>query len=723
MTTRERKMSTIEGRVSKSTLAVEGPGDIINTRIPTSENKMKVAGDDNQATNDGSLTSEVEQQEGSVNTEPKATSFEEGSSNRTSDPPEDAVSVSDGVSDTRTMKDRARRRSTAVPKPGAVAVVGDAEEQQAKTADAPLKHAPPGVGTNDESKSTSDDQVTTHRSRRQPTDVKPGVVNDKPLSESLAEPDLDEIKVPASRSDSSCGSTTDVQVMKDRARRRSTALKPGVVAISGAPLTENAPTSPAAQKDSIASVASDLQAMKDRARRRSTVGTEGEHGEIDALSARNALPPGAYQTMEEDLHAKHQKDWVDAMHNSRLSLDSSDLPSETPQREIDAYTQYAETPEFTRYTLTLPDDRSNAATSVDGSHSISRTPSIHSEGTINAPVQHFSSWQEDEEHKSRWDTGFHLNRILCTAGVILICVVVAVVVGVSVGLTAGQGSGGDENNPTQAPVDRFPTHAPVPECASAGDTLDQSERVIQFTQLLGQSTPDSARRKAICWLADADELQLDPANEGRVEQRFATAAFYFSTTPYEDNGLAISNWMDGESECTWLGIVCVGDTVAQFELRSEELVGTLPPELALLSQLTVLDVGNSPGLTGEIPDDLYGISTLTSLALEANELLGTISSHIGELTRLEILRITSTRLNGTLPTELFSIGALGTSYGADLHRILCTLVDHFSYAVQASLILRTMLSQDHFQLRLVHFPCYVSITPFIIFPGICVISY
>jgi Leucine-rich repeat (LRR) protein len=61
----------------------------------------------------------------------------------------------------------------------------------------------------------------------------------------------------------------------------------------------------------------------------------------------------------------------------------------------------------------------------------------------------------------------------------------------------------------------------------------------------------------------------------------------------------------------------------------------------------------SNNLQGDLPPELFLLSSLQSVSLHSNQLLGgTLSTLIGQLTSLEALGVYTTDLSGTIPTEL-----------------------------------------------------------------------
>jgi hypothetical protein len=97
---------------------------------------------------------------------------------------------------------------------------------------------------------------------------------------------------------------------------------------------------------------------------------------------------------------------------------------------------------------------------------------------------------------------------------------------------------------------------------------------------------------ALQWLADEDDLQLEPHEIKAVYQRFVVALFYFSTSMYSTILASHSNqvqspWLSGEPECTWFGITCtntqlfVTNKIISIELPGVDLKGSIPNALIL----------------------------------------------------------------------------------------------------------------------------------------------
>ncbi|KAG2372454.1 LRR receptor-like serine/threonine-protein [Vigna angularis] len=115
-------------------------------------------------------------------------------------------------------------------------------------------------------------------------------------------------------------------------------------------------------------------------------------------------------------------------------------------------------------------------------------------------------------------------------------------------------------------------------------------------------------------------------------------------------------------------------------LKTQNLSGTLPPELTGLPHLEEIDLtrnylnGTIPvawgssklriisllgnRLTGPIPKEIGNITTLESLVLEFNQFTGNITSDLGNLSNLERLHLTSNNFTGELPETLAKLTSL-----------------------------------------------------------------
>jgi hypothetical protein len=132
------------------------------------------------------------------------------------------------------------------------------------------------------------------------------------------------------------------------------------------------------------------------------------------------------------------------------------------------------------------------------------------------------------------------------------------------------------------------------------------------------------------------------------------------------DGKALTNWRADVPLSKWYGVT-VGGTPArvtglEVQYRWSEsrnvLRGRIPPELALLSKLEVLDLSDHRELKGTIPPELGSLVNLKTLDLSGNQLTGPVPRELGALSNLEFLRLGQNQLTGTIPRELGQLGEL-----------------------------------------------------------------
>eukprot|EP00536_Pseudo-nitzschia_multiseries_P004283 jgi/Psemu1/253479/estExt_Genewise1Plus.C_700083 len=110
----------------------------------------------------------------------------------------------------------------------------------------------------------------------------------------------------------------------------------------------------------------------------------------------------------------------------------------------------------------------------------------------------------------------------------------------------------------------------------------------------------------------------------------------------------------GLDECNWEGVGCDEyGRVKEVDFSDRQLVGSIPSEIRLLSNLQTLDL-SSNRIVGTIPEDFYQLKDLKRVYLYHNKLTGIISSRIGQLNSIQYLHLSHNSLSGSLPAELRS---------------------------------------------------------------------
>jgi hypothetical protein len=117
---------------------------------------------------------------------------------------------------------------------------------------------------------------------------------------------------------------------------------------------------------------------------------------------------------------------------------------------------------------------------------------------------------------------------------------------------------------------------------------------------------------------------------------------------FEDPFVGDSRFLSADNECSWAGIACDPDMcVTEIEFELNNLVGTIPTEIALLKELSVWGMERG-GLQGKIPTEIGALTKLTFLDLDYNKLTGSLSSELLSLSSLTQLDINDNKMTGSI---------------------------------------------------------------------------
>ena len=171
-------------------------------------------------------------------------------------------------------------------------------------------------------------------------------------------------------------------------------------------------------------------------------------------------------------------------------------------------------------------------------------------------------------------------------------------------------------------------------------------------------------------LAIAGALVLGDEARGQVgveSDREVLEAFYHATGG--PDWFFSTNWLSDEPLSEWYGVYTNDEgRVMQLILRSNNLTGALPPELARLTRLRVLSLRFNQ-LSGPIPPELGQLTGLISLNLHRNQLTGPIPPELGQLNNLDLLHLDENQLTGPIPPELGRLTALTTILGLSQNQL------------------------------------------------------
>ena len=278
--------------------------------------------------------------------------------------------------------------------------------------------------------------------------------------------------------------------------------------------------------------------------------------------------------------------------------------------------------------------------------------------------------------------------------VLLLLAVISVLLGVFVVLNGGSSSSnGDTRNnlQTEAPTiinnsetdntDGSPTDAPATATLPPTSAADRVENLISRftstdTSLLQDET--SPQGQAYQWIKGDTSSGQGTFSDDQILDRYALAVLYYGTSGNSWSPSSSFDFLLPLSHCEWYGVTCdSSNRPVILTLSSQDLQGALPPEIGLLTSLTVLDLKENL-LTGSMPSEIGLLTNMKALDLsgedgprtllpplssrflqaDSNMIKGSIPSEIGSLTKLEELKLSGNSLGGRIPSEIGSLTAL-----------------------------------------------------------------
>ena len=141
---------------------------------------------------------------------------------------------------------------------------------------------------------------------------------------------------------------------------------------------------------------------------------------------------------------------------------------------------------------------------------------------------------------------------------------------------------GGDSAPTQV-VTPAPTMAPTPMPTISPSTAQALLSLItDASPDNGQALSDSStpQSRALAWLEG--NVNLDTYTDQQKVQRYVLATLYYSTGG--DSWDTGPGWLSDDNECDWYGAnECIDGALDGLALDSNDLQGTIPPEISMLS--------------------------------------------------------------------------------------------------------------------------------------------
>ena len=209
------------------------------------------------------------------------------------------------------------------------------------------------------------------------------------------------------------------------------------------------------------------------------------------------------------------------------------------------------------------------------------------------------------------------------------------------------------------------------ELFEAGEGTGRTATEDEIYRAFLTNTPSSQRNDFQFWYhclhgRPIPGYSAAPKPAAPPDTREALVALYNATNgPGWKNS---ENWLSEAPLGEWHGVVtdCDGSAIG-LRLKDNQLTGPIPPELARLTDLGVLDLEFNR-LTGPIPPELASLENLSWLVLRRNQLTGPIPPELGSLENLTWLDLLGNQLTGPIPPELARLTDLGV-LGLEFNRL------------------------------------------------------
>ncbi|MCB0834783.1 MAG: leucine-rich repeat domain-containing protein, partial [Bacteroidetes bacterium] len=167
-------------------------------------------------------------------------------------------------------------------------------------------------------------------------------------------------------------------------------------------------------------------------------------------------------------------------------------------------------------------------------------------------------------------------------------------------------------------------------------------------------------------------IRFRPLNTGERRDYDALTAFYNALNG--PNWPNQANWLSSAPFSQWYGVQVEGISgrVNNINLYNDSLAGVIPNEFGQLDSLRYFFAGYNR-MRGSLPDSLYNLSELrqfnaygqTYIDYQNGGFTGSISTRIGELTKLTELVLSNSKLTGPIPSEIGNLQSLQTLYLQD----------------------------------------------------------
>lgn len=260
--------------------------------------------------------------------------------------------------------------------------------------------------------------------------------------------------------------------------------------------------------------------------------------------------------------------------------------------------------------------------------------------------------------------------------------------------------------PTVLPATPNPTALPTPESISMQQARVKFLQVLESQSISAVTTLgrlDTPQFQAFEWLVR--DPNFDSYSNDRMLQRWALATFALGlrdadwndkTATSRSSALilpeALQTWVQYTHECTWFYTNPDADALCdnkgryrRIDLRSQNLAGTIPSEIVLLSNHLEFIFLKDNAIQGPLPTELGLLSKLERLELTRNHITGSLPTELGNLGELVFLGLGVNDMSGPLPSEMGNLDVLRT-IGMERNQFTSTIPTEWGKMVEARLL-------------------------------------
>ncbi|OIW01169.1 hypothetical protein TanjilG_10330 [Lupinus angustifolius] len=127
------------------------------------------------------------------------------------------------------------------------------------------------------------------------------------------------------------------------------------------------------------------------------------------------------------------------------------------------------------------------------------------------------------------------------------------------------------------------------------------------------------------------------------------------------------------------------ESMASLALELNNLTGSIPDSLGMLQNLQVLFLGDNQ-FSGRIPFSIGNLSSLTKIHMELNYFEGSIPSSLGNCQKLLVLGLYGNKLTGTIPKEVMGLSSLAAFLDVSYNSLSGTLPTEVGKLVHLGLL-------------------------------------